>query len=125
MAWLTSLAAMPLTPVAASSRSEPVHVALRSSTPAANDTLPTPPERIRLHFTQAVEVRLARIELFDADSASIALPPVRAVDSTDRAIVTDVPSTLGAGTYRVHWTVTSRDSHTIRGDIVFTVLAPA
>lgn len=123
---LSALAAISATaPVAAASRGEPVHVALRSSTPASNDTLTTAPQRIRLDFTQAVEVPLARIELFGADSANIALAPARAADTTDRAIVTDVPPTLGAGTYRVHWTVTSRDSHTIRGDFLFTVLAPA
>lgn len=124
---LSALAAIAATAsaTAVASRGEPLHVALRSSTPAANDTLMTAPHLIRLDFTQAIEVALARIELSGADSVSIALAPVRAVDATDRAIVTDVPSTLGAGTYRVHWTVTSRDSHTIRGDFLFTVLAPA
>jgi copper transport protein len=103
----------------------PMHVALRSSDPAAYDTLATPPRTIRLDFTQAVELPLSRLVLLDADSASIPLEPVRAADTTGSAIAADVPSGLDAGTYRVQWSVTSRDSHTIRGEFHFTVLAAA
>ena len=102
-----------------------VHVALRRSEPKANDTLNTAPRSIRLDFTQAIEIRLARVTLVRANSVAIQLGPPRAADSTNRAFVTDVLSPLGGGSYRVTWSVTSRDSHTIRGEIPFTVLAAA
>jgi len=102
-----------------------LHVALRASEPAANDTLATPPRAIRLEFTQAIEVPLSRVTLTGRDSIELSLSPARAADSTDRAIVADVASAMQAGSYRVRWTVTSRDSHTIRGEYAFTVLRAA
>ena len=120
-----ALAAVAGTSIAWGSSPAAVHVALRTSKPKANDTLTTAPRSIRLDFTQAIEIQLARLSLLRADSVAIQLGPARAADSTNRALVTDIPSPLGAGTYRVTWSVTSRDSHTIRGEIPFTVLAAA
>ena len=122
---IVGLAALVAVLAAWHSTSAAVHVALRASEPKANDTLRVAPHRIRLDFTQAIEITLARVTLLGADSVAIALGPAHAADSTNRAFIADVLSPLAAGSYRVAWSVTSRDAHTIRGEIPFMVLAAA
>jgi len=118
-----ALAALGGLAAASGSLAAAVHVALRTSEPKAHDTLTVAPPSIRLDFTQAIEIQLARVALLAADSVAIPLGPAHAADSTNRAFVADILTPIGAGSYRVTWSVTSRDSHTIRGEIPFTVLA--
>lgn len=115
------VAVVALVPVLWASPAALAHVALRSSDPAANDTVSVSPRSIRLEFTEGVEVRLSRVSLAGVDSIEIPLAPIHAADTTDRVIIADIVPALSTGSYRVRWSVTSRDSHTIRGEYGFSV----
>ena len=98
------------------------HAVLLSSEPAAGSTLATPPARVRLVFSEALEPTLARVSL--VDSAGHATPLVARGDPSDvRAIVASV-ATLAPGAYRVTWRVVSADGHPVAGSFVFSVGRP-
>ena len=96
------------------------HGALRSSEPAAGAHLATAPRELRLTFTEAVEIAVARLELLGPDSAAVALSPLRRGDSAT-VVVADVRGPLVAGSYTVAWQVVGRDGHPVRGRFRFTI----
>ena len=96
------------------------HGALRSSAPAAGAHLSTAPRELRLMFSEAVEIAVARLELLGPDSAAVALSPLRRGDSST-VVVADVRGPLVAGSYTVAWQVVGRDGHPVRGRFRFTI----
>lgn len=56
-----------------------------------------------------------------ADAAPIALAAVALDPADDKAVVISLPGRLAAGTYTVHWTVVSVDTHRTQGTYTFTI----
>ena len=100
------------------------HGALRRSSPASGDTLSAAPRELRLTFTEATELAVARLELLGPGGAPITLSPIRHGDSAT-VLVADVTGALDAGTYTVAWQIVGRDGHPVRGRFRFTIAAGA
>ncbi len=100
------------------------HNHLVKSTPAADDTLATPPPQIRLWFAEPAIPRLSGVALWTvgADSTRITVGPMAATD-TNVSVATTLATPLAPGTYRVRWRTASADGHAIRGFYDF-VIAP-
>lgn len=96
-----------------------MHAHLAESSPAAGDTLATPPPEIRLVFSEPVEPALAGIRVVRPDGSILELT-ARGDPGDVKAVVASLPE-LGAGGYRVVWRVVSADGHTVAGDYAFYV----
>ena len=100
------------------------HAGLVSSDPADGALLTASPTRVRLVFSEPMEVSLSRVWLVTGDGRTI--PLEGAADPTEvRAMVAAVDS-LPAGAYLVAWRVLSADGHPVEGSLSFSVAgAPA
>lgn len=97
-----------------------LHLRLARSVPAADTTLPSPPE-IRLHFSQAPQPRSTSIRLFGPGDAPRPLGAVEPVPSDPLAFRAGVGEPLPSGAYRVEWRTMASDGHVIRGSFAFRV----
>ena len=93
------------------------HAGLEASVPSANAILETGPPNIELDFNEAVDFKLADIELYDQTAKLIATgPPQRITDDT--VVQVSVPS-ISNGVYVVVWRVPSADGHVVDGVFSF------
>lgn len=97
------------------------HAELRSSDPAAGSVLASPPSRIRLVFSERLEIALSSISLVAPNGERLALSGQR--DSTDDKALVAAVSGLGAGKYRVLWRAVAADGHASSGSYEFDVAA--
>jgi copper transport protein len=98
------------------------HLQLRSSQPAAGDTLAGAPVRIVLEFTQGVSPATSEVRLVRADGSAMVLS-LAGDSASERILVAALPP-LASGAYRAEWRVISPDGHPVSGDIVFYVAQP-
>ena len=95
------------------------HSKLVSSEPADQAELTAPPENIVLNFNR--EVRLMRLELLNAKQEKLALGFKPSTEKTQSYTV-ELPL-LTTGSYQAKWIAMSKDSHKIKGEWGFTILA--
>jgi copper resistance protein C len=95
------------------------HSLLLESSPAADATLPAPPEQITLRFNNRIEKRLSTIRLVDERGAPRAVTVLGADGPADR--LTATVSTLPPGAWRIEWRVLSTDGHIVSGAFSFRV----
>ena len=95
------------------------HGLLRRAEPAVGSRLTTAPRELRLIFSEAVEVAVARLEL-RGPHGPVALAAVRRGDSSS-VIVAGIVGALTAGEYTVAWQVVGRDGHPVRDRFRFTI----
>jgi hypothetical protein len=96
------------------------HAFLEHASPAVGSTVPTPPQQIRLSFTQGIEPAFSRVELSTAQGQPIQTGPATVDPSNNMQLVLAVPR-LGPGRYRVRWHVVSVDTHPTEGTFEFEV----
>ena len=95
------------------------HGDLERSSPRANAVLTTSPDRVVLHMSEAVDLVLSEVEVFDKDGQRVDLDDVHLLDERSPAVSVDP---LSPGTYTVSWKVTSlSDGHRTTGSFRFTV----
>ncbi len=112
--WMTAYLGMSATQAAA-------HAFLETSDPAASSVLPTPPQTVRLRFTEPLETSYSRAELFDQTGTEIP-GAVSTVGPEPRTMTVSIPPDLANGTYSLLWrTLSTVDGHTAQGYVPFTV----
>ena len=99
-----------------------LHFALSRSEPAAEATV-SPPEELRLWFTQAPQDKSASIHLLAGD-AVVETGPAIPDSEDDRVYSVAVGRTLEDGAYNIAWRAMAADGHVVRGEIPFTVQVP-
>jgi putative copper export protein/methionine-rich copper-binding protein CopC len=98
------------------------HGELRSATPGDGDHLSVAPRELRLTFTEAVELALARLALTGPGGA-VELGPLALHPDSATVLIGAIQAPLAAGTYAVNWQVAGADGHPVRGEYTF-VIAP-
>ncbi|MBC8100047.1 MAG: copper resistance protein CopC/CopD, partial [Armatimonadetes bacterium] len=97
------------------------HANLQRSAPAANTSLSSAPDAIRLWFTEPIEPQFSRITLRDSTGALLTTPAAT-VDAADAHQLILVPGALSDGLYTVVWRVVSAaDGHPTEGSFAFGV----
>lgn len=97
-----------------------LHATLLRSTPAANGHLTTPPETIRLVFSEQVVPELSQITLVRPDGSSVLLKVAN--DPHDvHTLVGTVPGGSTNGLYKVAWRILSADGHPVGGSFTFSL----
>jgi methionine-rich copper-binding protein CopC len=97
------------------------HAFLDHSDPKVGSTVSQSPPALTLVFTEGVEPAFSRIEVTDEAGAAIEAKQLEH-PQTDTLRVA-LPS-LKPGTYKVHWSVVSVDTHATEGTFRFSVKAP-
>ena len=113
-----------LSPVVAYGGRALLHATLLRSVPRANSVLKTPPDTVRLVFSEAVVPELSQIALVRRDAQKVVIDSVRlpvANDPRDVHTLIGRVGALRAGRYTVMWRVLSADGHPISGNFAFTV----
>lgn len=99
-----------------------LHFALSRSEPAAEATV-SPPEELRLWFTQAPQENSMSVRLMAADAPVETGPPIAAAED-DKVYSVAVGQSLEEGGYTIAWRAMAADGHVVRGEIPFTVRVP-
>ncbi len=95
------------------------HANLARSTPAANASLQSAPDEIRLWFTEPVEPNYSRFSLRDSSGNLVQTPPSQ-IDPTDARQMFMQPGALPDGLYTVAWrAISAADGHSTEGSFAF------
>jgi copper resistance protein C len=92
------------------------HADLVDTVPSQGEVITTPPEELRLTFTEGVELAFTEISITDADDDSeIGVGELSLDPEDNKTIIVPIEAELAAGTYAVEWAVVSADGHKIEG----------
>ena len=99
------------------------HGALRRSTPAKGQHLSVAPSEIRMTFTEAIELPLARVVLA-GPAGPVELGGLSVADSA-MVLIAPISGQLVAGSYKVQWQIAGADGHPVRGEFGFFIVEGA
>lgn len=97
-----------------------LHLRLERSAPADEAVLETPPEEIRLWFTQEPELAVSRIGL-EGPAGKVELGEVERDEDAPEVLFASVPEPLPDGRYTVSWVTSSGDGHPVKGEFGFRI----
>jgi len=97
------------------------HAFLDHADPKVGSTVSTSPAAITIVFTEGVEPKFSRIEVFDENGRKL---DTRGLEHPkgDQLVVALPP--LKPGKYKVHWSAVSVDTHATEGTFDFSVESP-
>lgn len=101
------------------------HNKLISSVPQKDGTLTVAPRELRLTFAEALELAISSVTLTGPDGAKLSLGMLAPAVQSRVTLVASVPGGLSNGKYTVHWRVTGKDGHAVRGTFQFTLAVAA
>ncbi len=96
------------------------HAHLAEAVPAAGSTLAQAPSEIAIRFTEELEPRFSKIEVFDRRGHAVTAGPAHLVGGDATRLAAPLKK-LAAGAYKVVWHATATDTHKTQGDFLFTV----
>jgi len=101
-----------------------LHTELRSSLPAAGETVSQPVAEVLLTFTTPVNRALSRIEVTDPEGSPVATGELEHPPEREDQLRVVFGTPVGAGAYEVEWQAMSPDGHVVRGTFAFQVDSP-
>ena len=99
--------------------SAPFHLHLLKSLPAANATVKSAPDSIRLWFSQTPELGVTSVKVKGPGAAVVTLAPLAKRDSS--LVVAPVKGKMAAGAYTVAWRTMAKDGHVASGSFGFKI----
>lgn len=96
------------------------HVFPLRSEPRVGWTIATTPSVVTIWFDGELESAFSTIAVYDAAKRRVDKGNSR-VNSSDATVLEVDLSPLPSGTYRVYWSVVSKDTHRTEGDFAFTI----
>jgi hypothetical protein len=97
------------------------HLKLVRSFPAADTTLATSPDAIRLWLSEPTELPATKIAVTTQAGAAVATSAITRAEGKDAPVVASMVKPVSAGRYTVTWKAMSKDGHVVNGTFRFTV----
>ena len=97
------------------------HPRLTGTAPTAGGSTISPPNEIRLTFSEGVIAKFSGIELMDQSGKKIKMGETATDPNDQKQLVVPLPAPLNAGVYQVDWHAVSVDTHRVKGSYSFTV----
>jgi len=97
------------------------HAFIDHAEPAVGGTVRQPPAEVDVSFTEGLEAKYSRLQVFDASGKEVDRKDVHLDPKNPKRLVVSLPVALGAGTYKVVWRAVSVDTHVTNGDFTFRV----
>ena len=97
------------------------HLKLLRSSPAADTTLATSPDAIRLWLSEPPEAATSKITLALAGGAAVPVGKPTLGAAKDAPLEARITAPLAPGRYTVTWKAMSKDGHVVDGTFGFTV----
>ncbi|MGA8899017.1 copper resistance CopC family protein [Bradyrhizobium sp.] len=113
---ISTLAVTALLTLAAATAAH-AHAFLDHAEPRVGSTTPAAPKEVVLFFSQNIEAAFSEVEVSDANGARVDQGKPKVNATTMRIGLKALPP----GTYRVHWHVLSKDTHSTEGNFTFQV----
>jgi methionine-rich copper-binding protein CopC len=96
------------------------HTRLVQSSPAADSTVQTGPNKITLTFNERLVPTFSTFELTMPEHR-MKVPVKTAVSRDGKQIVGTLQNPLTAGSYKIVWTAAGSDGHKVKGEVAFKV----
>ena len=96
------------------------HAFLERAEPRVGSTIRTPPQVVRLFFTERLEPAFSTVRVLNATEQPVDKGDPTVDPSNPQELHVSV-APLGPGRYTVHWRVLSVDTHVTEGDFTFRV----
>ena len=116
----TPLAALVVVLVILPSVPAQAHAGLLEASPDDGESLPRPPEEVRLRFNQAVRAEFDPVKVLDEDGDRMDEGDARTEPGNPEVVVASLKD-LPEGSYTVEWRVTSSDGDPVDADYGFVV----
>jgi hypothetical protein len=97
------------------------HAVLKSSAPAADESVSGPVGNLRLSFNEPLEPAFSRVQLTDSRNSPVPIGDVTSADRDARTIIVVLKGTLSPGKYVVQWSAMGHDGHRTKGRFAFVV----
>jgi methionine-rich copper-binding protein CopC len=95
------------------------HAKLVSTSPAANEMAMPPPSELRLKFSEAIELKFAKVKLIGPDKVEMKTGTPKLDEGDKTTLIIPLVTPLVDGNYTVTWQVVSTDGHKVRGSYSF------
>ena len=95
------------------------HAGIVSASPEYDETVPRPPEQVRITFNERVTAEFSPLEVYDESGARVDRDDARTDPEDPTVLVAGLEPGLPAGDYTVEWRATSADGHPINGEYEF------
>jgi methionine-rich copper-binding protein CopC len=96
------------------------HLRLVKAEPAVDGVTTTAPTALRLHYSEAPQLRATSAKLSDAAENVIEVGEIEADEKESRIIIVPVKDTVAPGVYTVAWRAMGSDGHVLSGTYKFT-----
>jgi copper resistance protein C len=97
------------------------HLKLKHAFPAADTTLASAPDAVKLWLTEPADLAATRVAVKNGAGASVATAKLTRGTESDAPVVAKFSAPVGDGKYTVTWKATSKDGHVVDGTYGFTV----
>ncbi len=97
------------------------HAFIDKTQPAVGGTVKQAPAEVSLSFTEALEAKFSRVQVFDASGREVDRKDGHADPKDAKRLLVSLSAGLGAGAYKVVWRAVSVDTHVTGGDFTFRV----
>ena len=96
------------------------HAGLERASPEDDETVPRPPQEVRLTFNETVRAEFDPLEVYGPGGERVDAGDAGTDPEDPAAVAVPLKEGLPAGDYRVEWRVTSADGDPIDGEYRFT-----
>lgn len=97
------------------------HAFIDHTEPAVGSAVKLPPAEVVLTFTEDLEAKFSRVQVFDAAGREVDRKNVHLDPKNPRRLIVSMTAVPGAGAYKVVWRAVSVDTHVTNGDFTFRV----
>lgn len=99
------------------------HLKLTRAFPAADTTLTSSPDAVRLWFSEPADLVATRVTVAASNGVAVPVGKPARLPGRDMPITVQFSTPLSPGRYTVTWKTMSKDGHVVSGRYAFTLTA--